>query len=180
MPAIERSFAEAPPADLYLDSDLLIAYLVVSDPHHQRAELFLERLAQSRTTTVYLSTLSWIELVHVIVRERIRQSLPKEIQRRLRLDRWHEPLVRQAYVQAFASGLSALLAQFSWVEIDLNPQIRAAAIQLVAQYSLGGQDAVHVASATWAGVLEFASFDRSFRRIDGLSLWNDQIHSASL
>jgi predicted nucleic acid-binding protein len=98
----------------------------------------------------------------------------------LRVDRWQEPLVRQAYVQAFVNGLNALLAQFSWVEIDLIPQIRTTALQLVAQYNLGGQDAVHLASATWAGVLDVASFDEGFRRVDGLSLWNDRIYTPLL
>jgi predicted nucleic acid-binding protein len=43
------------------------------------------------------------------------------------------------------------------------------------EYNLGAQNAVHLAGARIAGVHDFASFDRMFRRVDGLNLWNDRI-----
>jgi predicted nucleic acid-binding protein len=49
----------------------------------------------------------------------------------------------------------------------------------VARYNLDGQDAVHLASARYAGVRDFASFDARFRRFDDLVLWNDRIHTTS-
>jgi predicted nucleic acid-binding protein len=46
----------------------------------------------------------------------------------------------------------------------------------MAEYSLGSQDAVHLACAAQARATDFASFDAAFRRVDDLDLWNDRIH----
>jgi predicted nucleic acid-binding protein len=48
----------------------------------------------------------------------------------------------------------------------------------MADYNLRAQDAVRLARADVAGVRDFASFDRRFRRVDGLILWNDQIYGS--
>lgn len=47
----------------------------------------------------------------------------------------------------------------------------------MADYNLEGQDAIHLASANYVGVFDMASLDRTFRRVDGLNLWNDQIYA---
>ena len=39
--------------------------------------------------------------------------------------------------------------------------------------------AIHLASATVVGVQDFASFDRAFRPVAGLSLWNNRLHRGS-
>jgi predicted nucleic acid-binding protein len=179
MPATERLFDEPLPTELYLDTDILIAHLNDSDLHHVRTVPFLERIAQNSATVVYISSFSWVEFIHVVVRERFRTSLPLETRQRLRISRWDEPLVRQAYLQAFVRALDELLAQFRYVEIELTSDIRATALHYVAQFNLGGQDAVHLASSTRTGVFDFTSFDEAFRKVDGLTLWNDQIHTAA-
>ena len=71
------------------------------------------------------------------------------------------------------SGLADLLAEFLWYEAPLTATVREAALQYMIEYNLGAQDAVHLASALLSGVRDFASFDRRFRRVDGLYLWND-------
>jgi predicted nucleic acid-binding protein len=175
--ATERAFTDPPPARLYLDTDILIAYLVSTEPHHARCREFLGRLVQARSTAVYVSSLSWLEFTHVITREGFRTGLAAELQQRFRLHRWAEPLVRQRYVQALLRNFEDLLEAFVWSEVSLTPQIRVTATQYVAQYNLGSQDAVHLASATETGVFDIASLDRGFRRVDGIDLWNDLIYA---
>ncbi len=67
--------------------------------------------------------------------------------------------------------LNALLSGFNWYEIDVTVDVSVHALQLMAQYTLKGQDATHVACAKAAGVVDLASFDTDFRRVDGLHLW---------
>ncbi len=46
------------------------------------------------------------------------------------------------------------------------------------RWNLQATDALHLACAEEAGVMDFASFDRGFRRVDQLILWNDRIYGA--
>jgi predicted nucleic acid-binding protein len=177
VPAFEHAFLSPPPQRLYIDTDIVTAYLVDTQEHHRRCQAFLERLYQFGQTTLYLSSLLWIEFTHVIRRVDFRNSLAADLRASLHLNEWERPLVRQKYLRTLVRSLEDLLEHFAWVEIPLTPDIRAAALEYISEYNLGSQDAVHLASATSAAVLEFASLDRSFRRIEGLSLWNDRIHA---
>ncbi len=78
MPASERSFTrfDLLPSHLYLDTDFLIACLIESQPHHERCTAFMVRLLQHDLTTLYLSSLSWMELSHFIMREDFRSRQP--------------------------------------------------------------------------------------------------------
>jgi predicted nucleic acid-binding protein len=67
-----------------------------------------------------------------------------------------------AIERAFADALPARLC------IDLD----------VARSNVGSQDAAHLASAAEVEVRDFASPDEAYRRVDGLILWNDLIHTA--
>ncbi len=62
MPATKRRFSDPPPETLYVDSDVLISYLVRTQPHHARARAFLRGLAVRGVTTLYVSSLTWLEL----------------------------------------------------------------------------------------------------------------------
>ncbi|MBI4494716.1 MAG: type II toxin-antitoxin system VapC family toxin [Chloroflexi bacterium] len=176
MPATELAFSNPPPRALYLDTDVLINYLVSSEPHHQRSRTFLERLL-AQDTTLYVSSLTWIEYAHVITRDDFRRRLSQEIRQRLRLDRWGDRAVRQRYLQEYVQALDELLAQFEWAEVFPLVDVRQAALGFMDQYNLDGQDAIHLASAFSHGVVDFASFDRVYRRVDGLHLWNDLIYA---
>lgn len=177
MPATERSFtADLPPLHLYLDSDFLLNILQPSDPYHARCVSFAERLIQHGMTRLYLSTTSWAEIIHVATQTRFRQRLPATHQRQFRLDRWEEPDVRAAYLQMVIGTIEDLLAPFDWHEISVTPGIFRAAVQLLATYNLGCQDAIHLACMRHVGIADLVSFDEGFRRVDGMYLWNDLIH----
>lgn len=178
MSAVEHSFTDALPERLYLDTDLLVAAIVDVEPHHQRSRLLFERLLREEATILYLSPLCWIEYANVVTREQFRQSLPSEVQQRFRLDRWQHPIVREGYLQFFLQSVGTLLDQFTYDEVALTSEIRTATLQYIAAHALRSYDAVHLATAVSAGVYDFASFDETFRRVDGLHVWNDRIHDS--
>lgn len=179
MTATERSFADPLPAGLYLDTDILLAYLVSTQLHHQRSRAFLERAFQEGRTSVYVSSLSWMEILQVIRREQFRNDLPEEMRREFRLDRWEDVGVRRRYVEGLLHLFDELLGQYDWFEIGLTREVRTSAAEYAVEYNLSAYDAVHLASATQSGVFDLASFDRGFRRVDRLVLWNDLIYSGA-
>jgi predicted nucleic acid-binding protein len=176
VPALDRAFQEPVPDQLYVDTDIFINYLFSSQPHHERCRPFLDRLRASVRTTLFVSPLSWLELAHVITRPSFRDDLADDLQRQYRVGRWHQPQIRQAYLDGLLADFDALLDQFTWVEVPLSPVVRRLAIRFMAEYGLGSQDAIHLASAAQAGVTDIASFDAVYRRVDALNLWNDRIH----
>jgi predicted nucleic acid-binding protein len=62
--------------------------------------------------------------------------------------------------------------------VFLTDQVRLAALQLVSRYNIGPHDAANLASAQFVGVLDLASFDRAYHRVDDLFLWNDRVYDA--
>jgi len=176
VPATERAFSDPPPGRLYLDTDILINYVLSSEPHHRRASTFLEGLL-AHDTMLCLSSITWVEYAHVLTRDDFRRRLPQEIRQRFQLDGWSDPAVRQQYLQEHVRALEELLAQFEWLEVFPLAEVRRAALALMAQYNLDGQDAIHLASASSQGVVDFASFDHVYRRVDELILWNDLIYA---
>ncbi len=176
MPATEHLFSEPAPPRLYIDTDIAIAYLNANEPLHARSILLFESLALNRGTELYASSLLWLEFAHVVTREAFRSRLPASVRRRFRLDRWHDAQIRSAYLEAHLHDLNELLSQFVLHEVALTPAVRTLAIELMARFALGSQDATHLASASLGNVDGIASFDEAFRRVDGLQLWNDRMY----
>ena len=63
-----------------------------------------------------------------------------------------------------------------WGQPVITCRARSIALEFVSRYNVGPHDAANLASAQFAGVLDLASFDRGYRRVDGLFLWNDRIY----
>lgn len=175
MPASERAFSEPPPESAYLDSDFLIILFVPTHLLHAQAQGFARRLIGAGTVA-HVSSLVWIEFAHVTTRAAFRDDLPAALRRRFRLDAWDDAQVRQEYLRAGLGALDELLDQFvEWVELPTDEAVRRQALTYIGEYNLGAQDAVHLASARLAGLNDLVSFDRGYRRVDGLTLWNDRI-----
>jgi predicted nucleic acid-binding protein len=172
VPATEHVFSEMPPTQLYLDTNVLIAHFVSNHVHHERARDFLLHLFRSRVTILYVSPLFWIELTYVVSQPDFRAALPPEWRRDARLGRWHRAEVRRSYLTGFWVALEQLLDQFDWEEISISQSVRVQALAHVATYGLEPEDALHLAAAEAAGVMNIASFDAAFRRVDSLHLWN--------
>lgn len=177
MPADERSFIDEPPGHLYLDTDFIVAYLIDSEPHHIRCRAFVRDLEAWGGTALYLSSLCWIEFANVVMKERLRVSLSEETRLRFHLQVWQDISVRENYLASMLEALDTMLAQFVWNEISLTPSIRLLASRYIARHRFGAHDAVHLASAEYAGVSDVATFDEAYRRVDGFVLWNDLIHA---
>ena len=177
MPATEHAFNEPPPARLYIDTNVVLDYLVGSNPNHTRITSFVDRLLAHGLTALYISPLLLLEFAHTIRREDFRDKLPPDWHQQHRLHRWDDPQTRQRYLQTWYGLLEGLLAQFEWSEIAVTPAVRTRALGYVSTYNLKPQDAAHLACAHEAGVVDLASFDEGFRRVDGLHLWNDRMHT---
>jgi predicted nucleic acid-binding protein len=166
----------APPTHLYVDTNIILDYLIPTRPRHGSAQRLFEHLGRNGLTTLNISALSWVEFAHVVTRQDLRDTLPEEWKQRYRLADWTEPAVRQGYLQAIIRFFEDFLQQFGWSEIAVTENVRTRALQYVALYNLDAHDSVHLASAAEAGVADLASFDRQFRRVDDLYLWNDLIY----
>jgi predicted nucleic acid-binding protein len=178
VPAVEHPFFDPVPEHLYVDTDIFVNYLIGTQPNHARCRTFLERIQQEARTTLYVSSLSWLELAHVFTRPSFRDELAEDLQRRYRLGRWERTDIRRAYLDGLIGAFDETLAQYAWVEVPITPIVRRLAVRYMAEYRLGSQDAVHLASAAHVSVADFASFDAGYRRVDDLDLWNDLIHGA--
>jgi predicted nucleic acid-binding protein len=176
VPASEHSFRDTVPAQMFLDVDFFISVLVRTEPHHQRSTELFRRLA-ARRTTLFVSSLTWMEFVNVVIKDRFRANLPDSLRSQLNLDRWQRSSVRRQYLDLLLQRLKELLDQFPWREVWLTPEVRELAVHDILNFNLRPLDAVMRASATYVGVSDFASFDEAYRRVDGLTLWNDLIHA---
>ena len=76
MAAAERSFSEFPPARLYFDTDFVLNYLIPTQPHHARGGPFLQSVQAAGVTAAYVSSLTWLEFAHVVMKESSRSDLP--------------------------------------------------------------------------------------------------------
>jgi predicted nucleic acid-binding protein len=170
VPATRHAFTEFPPRSLYLDTNFVLAHLVSTYDYHPAAVRFLAALAASAITTLYVSALSWIEFAHVVCASDFRANLPTRVQQRFQLVDWHQPESRDDYLDVWLAGMTGLLAPFPWYEIGVT-DVRVHALQLMTAFNLDGLDATHIACAQAVGVSDIVSFDRDFRRVDGLHLW---------
>ncbi len=68
MPAIRRTLTELPPSRLYLDTSFQLNTLIPGYPYHGAAGAFVMQLATTGVTTLYISSLTWLEFGHVVLR----------------------------------------------------------------------------------------------------------------
>jgi predicted nucleic acid-binding protein len=171
MTATRRAFTDFPPRRLYLDTSFVLNSLVSTYPYHVQASSFLVNLATSSVTTLYVSALFWIEFAHVVCTQPFREGLPTDLQQHFELHDWERPAVRDAYLNYWLGEVQGQLSAFDWYEIGVTDGVRVHALQLLVSFRLKGLDATHVACAQAAGLVDIASFDHDFRRVDGLYLW---------
>lgn len=125
-----------------------------------------------------MSAWSWMEFANAVTKERFRATWSPDEQHKYGLGRWNDAPVRLSYLQTLRQDYHLLLDHFDWNEVQLTPDLITAATELMAHHRLGAGDALQLASAATAGVMSFASFDEVFRRVHGLHLWNDLIHTS--
>ncbi len=113
MPATERLFTEIPAAHLYLDTNILLDHLVPSRTHHARANALVLHLAEHDLTSLYLATIAWTELAHVVTRQTFRDALSQDWQQSYDLAHWEQQSVRAAYLRHGSSSSRRCLRRSS-------------------------------------------------------------------
>jgi predicted nucleic acid-binding protein len=167
------------PAHLFLDTCILIAYLVRTDKFHDQAREFLQRLTDEGATVVYITSQTWMEFAYVVGRPSFRRRLPDEVRDRFDLGRWDDDAgVRRAYHDHYLLPLEDLLGQFAgWAEIPVTADAWARSRHFLIEYDVSGQDAVHLAAIeSLTDIRDVASFDKKLRRLDGWYVWIDPVN----
>ena len=137
---------------------------------HERAMSFAGRLRDSNCIVVY-SSLIFIEAPQCWRRMYARGSLVSD----------HiegDPISDRINAFRKADGaLNDLLTSFLRRRVGINRPLMRVASRLVATFNLKAHDALVVAVAHALGVPHIASFDRDFRRVDGIELWDGSLPS---
>lgn len=168
---IESTAPERPaPRDVYLDTSLVVAAMIVGSPHHRAARAYCERLTLERSN-VYFSQFLRVELLQAIRSIATDpDALPGVIRRRNRLGKWgFDDQARRAWFAYGTAQFEQLMSQFDTVlelPFTLEAWRRCAAIMW--RHQIKSYDAFHAATALEHGVRTFASLDKHFSRVAGL------------
>jgi predicted nucleic acid-binding protein len=96
----------------------------------------------------------------------------------MRVDSWSQTSQAAIWpdrITAFRTAddqLEELLASFRRRRIAISRRLMSAASRLVAIFNLKAHGALVLAVAQELGILDIASFDRGFRHVDGIELWD--------
>jgi predicted nucleic acid-binding protein len=164
LPARRHSFFEDSLPDVVVcDSSFVFdAAVNTGEIQHEAGQQFAQRLRRHHALLVY-SSLLFIEAAQCW-----RRLFRKGIFGRMR------PSIEDR-IEAFGFAdklLTDFLNAFGCQEIAITKPLMAAASRLVAHHDLSAHDALVVAVAQELGVTHIASFDRDFRRLDGIELWD--------
>jgi predicted nucleic acid-binding protein len=162
-----------PPAEVYLDTSVLLAAVIQGAPHARACDDFCAELIAAGSY-VHFSQLVRLELPQALRKLATRPTnLPAAVRTRHRLDDWGtDPAVREAWLQFGIGEFEALLVRFHEVfELPWSAATWRASIPIITQYSLQTIDATHVATAQEYGIQDFAAVDTDFRRVQGLTFW---------
>lgn len=158
---------------MYLDSSVIVASIFVGSPHSEAADEFLQHLI-IHGSTVYFSELVRFEYAQAIRNLATRRNLLPAAQReQFNLDRWEGDLFVRTHWLSYADAkLNMLIDQFAGsYEGPFQRDLWNRILSLMAYYDLKSYDAVHLATAQHHGIAHFATCDRHFAAINGLSLF---------
>jgi predicted nucleic acid-binding protein len=163
--------AEESPAEVYLDSSLVVAAMLDGLPDSTACSAFCARLVRGNSR-VYFSQILRLEIAEAFRKLASRQQLPESLRLEYQLADWAtHPHVRQQWM-AFGMGQFAVfIGKFYQVsELPFRIRMWRRSVQIMAEYGLGSHDAVHVATALQNGVQIFATSDKHFNRVDALDI----------
>ena len=118
----------------------------------------------------------WTEFLRGVCHPQVLRILPPATKDHLDLRQWGVFRVQRDYRRYMLAELEKLLGAFGWRDIPFTRALREQALDYLDRYYLDSNDAIHLASAMALGIRDFASFDKAFRPVDGLALWNDRMH----
>jgi len=173
-PAREHMFNEEPlPPAVVLDSDFVINVLHENEEFHAECFQFAGRLLDANTVIVY-SNLLRIEFWNGWRSAVDHRGLPAEIVA--------EPLLlpdpvaeRQRLYRVGDRYFRDFLTLFDRYEVRIGARLLDRALYLIGRFNLRSLDACVAACALRSDVPHIASLDGSFRRVDGIELWNNDV-----
>ena len=162
-----------PPSHVFLDSSLIAAKVFPGSAHSVAASTFFDHLFAS-DSTAYVSELVKFEYGQVLRNLAVhRNRLPSHVREQFGLDRWNDDLfVRARWLAHGDAGLKALIDQFAvFYEVPVRREFWDRMLSMMTYYDLKSYDAVHLATIQHYGIPHFATCDRHFAAVDGLSLF---------
>jgi predicted nucleic acid-binding protein len=162
------------PADVYLDTSIVLTALLPGLAHSGPGLQFCEQLAR-QGSTVYFSQLLRLEIAQALrnVATRSPAQLSVHLRQQFQLDPWSaREDVRRGWMTYGRGQLEAFIQQF--VEVIELPFDRATwehSIDLMCRYQLKSYDAVHVARAEQYGLQHVATTDREYLVVQSPRIW---------
>jgi predicted nucleic acid-binding protein len=157
----------APPNPVFLDTSFVVDALITTQPNHRPCQAFLLALAEAGST-VYFNRLLEMELAETAFRLALIDRFGKKHWLRARSDgraRIRAGRLMGDVQQAWEATLDA----FSFVRIELH-EVAEDVPALMQRYGLKSYDAVHAASALFAGIETMVSLDVDFARLPASQL----------
>lgn len=156
-----RSFEDATlllPTTVLLDTSFVVDALIPTQRHHESSRRFLEDLAVGGTTVVF-SRLLEVELAEASFRIGLKE-LHRRDWARARLDGRSRRRGR-ARMLAVLAAWEATLEALNWARIEMHEAMTDVR-DFMGRYGLSSYDAVHAASARYAGVQDLVTLDSGF------------------
>jgi predicted nucleic acid-binding protein len=160
------------PADVYLDTSIVIATIFPGTTNSTACEAFSRRLAAERCQ-IFFSQILRLELSEAIRKLATRPDrIPNDLRTRFQLDEWNQSLfVRHRWMQNGLQRFAMLLESFrEVVELSFDEEIWRSSVTTMADEQLRSHDAIHVATARSFGVACIAAADDHFRRIKDIDV----------
>lgn len=157
----------AVPGELVLDTSFVVEALLPAQPLHSLAEVYLERITVAGAT-IYFSGILEIELLEAVFKADLKRRHGSNHWQKMRHDgRARRPATRlmREVILAWNAALHAL----DFVVIDVQEVLQAVP-DLMADYGLGSNDAVHTATAMRANVRAIVTLDAGFAAVPEATL----------
>jgi predicted nucleic acid-binding protein len=167
--------ARAPlPADIYLDTSLVLAALLPGLAHAGPSLEFCDQLAR-QGCTVYFSQLLRLEIAQALknVATRKPAQLSEPLRQQFQLHDWNtREDVRRRWMTHGQGQLEAFIGQFvEVVELPLDRVTWDRSIDLMCRYPFKSYDAAHVATAIQYSVQHLATTDREYLVVQNPRIW---------
>lgn len=88
---------------------------------------------------------------------------------------WANVAGRIPYMKRGDRLLKQFLSEFPVFEQRILKTIKDNAVDIMAMYNLDSYDAIHIGTALYRKVYDIVSFDKDFRCVGAIQLWNDRV-----